>query len=314
MNLEINENFGVKLMKHLLSMEDAREEVDEILDLAGKFKMRAIPGEPLAKKSLAMIFEKASTRTRVSFEVGMYQLGGNALYLSSDDLQLGRGEIIEDTARTMSRYVDGVMIRAIEHEDVLEFSLNSSIPVINGLTNKEHPCQALADLLTIYESKGSFNVTLSFIGDGNNVCNSLLFASAFTGMDMNVVCPPQYKPDFEIVKKAEEYAEKTGSKLKITDNIEEGLKDTDVIYTDVWVSMGDEAEASKRISDLKDYQVNREALTLADPNAIVMHCLPAVRGQEITEEVINSDQSVIWNQAENRLHAQKAILYRLLKD
>jgi len=301
-------------MRHLLSMEDARGEVEEILDLAGKFKKGEIPGEPLAKKSLAMIFEKASTRTRVSFEVGMYQLGGNALYLSKDDLQLGRGEIIADTAKAMSRYVDGVMIRAIEHEDVLEFSKNSSVPVINGLTNKEHPCQAFADLLTIYESKGNFNVTLSYIGDGNNVCNSLLFAAAFVGMDMNVVCPSQYKPDFEIVKKAEEYAQETGSKIKITDNVEEGLKGVDVIYTDVWVSMGDEAEESKRINDLKDYQINRNTIKLADPGAIVMHCLPAIRGQEITEEIINSDQSVIWDQAENRLHAQKAILYRLLKD
>jgi len=301
-------------MKHLLSMEDARDEVDEILNLAGKFKKGKISGEPLAKKSLAMIFEKASTRTRVSFEVGMYQLGGNALYLSRDDLQLGRGEIIEDTAKAMSRYVDGVMIRAIEHDDVLEFSQNSSVPVINGLTNREHPCQAFADLLTIYESKGSFDVTLSYIGDGNNVCNSLLFASAFVGMDMNVVCPSDYKPDFEIVKKAEEYAEMSGSKIKITDNIEEGLKGSDVIYTDVWVSMGDEAETSKRINDLKNYQVNKEALKLADPDVIVMHCLPAIRGQEITDDVINSDHSVIWDQAENRLHAQKAILYKLLKD
>jgi len=301
-------------MRNLLSMEDARDGVEEILDLAGKFKKREIPGEPLAKKSLAMIFEKASTRTRVSFEVGMYQLGGNALYLSRDDLQLGRGEIIEDTAKAMSRYVDGVMIRAIKHQDVLEFSKNSDVPVINGLTDKEHPCQAFADLLTIYESKGNFDVTLSYIGDGNNVCNSLLLASAFVGMDMNVVCPPQYTPDFEIVKKAEEYAEKTGSKIKITNNVDEGLKDADVVYTDVWVSMGDEAEASRRINDLKDYQVNREALKLANPKAIVMHCLPAIRGQEITEEIINSDQSVIWDQAENRLHAQKAILYKLLKD
>lgn len=301
-------------MKHLLSMEDARDEVDEILNLAGKFKKGEIPGEPLAKKSLAMIFEKASTRTRVSFEVGMYQLGGNALYLSRDDLQLGRGEIIEDTAKAMSRYVDGVMIRAIEHDDVLEFSQNSSVPVINGLTNREHPCQAFADLLTIYESKGSFDAMLSYIGDGNNVCNSLLFASAFVGMDMNVVCPPDYKPDFEIVKKAEEYAEMSGSKIKITDNIEEGLKGSDVIYTDVWVSMGDEAETSKRINDLKNYQVNKEALKLADPDVIVMHCLPAIRGQEITDDVINSGHSVIWDQAENRLHAQKAILYKLLKD
>lgn len=301
-------------MKHLLSMEDAYGEVDEILDLAGKFKREEIPGGPLAKKSLAMIFEKSSTRTRVSFEVGMYQLGGNALYLSTDDLQIGRGEPMEDTAKVMSRYVDGIMIRAKEHRDVLRLSKYSDIPVINGLTNLEHPCQAFADLLTIYESKGSFDVTISYLGDGNNVCNSLLFASAFVGMDMNVVCPPEYKPDFEIVKKAEEYAEKSGSKIKITDNLEAGLKGVDIVYTDVWVSMGDETEASKRVRDLRPYQVNNEALRLANPDVIVMHCLPAIRGQEITEEIINSDHSVIWDQAENRLHAQKAILYKLLKD
>lgn len=299
-------------MKHLLSMEDAKDHVDEILDLAGKFKRNEIPGEPLAKKTLAMIFEKASTRTRISFEVGMYQLGGNALYLSTDDLQIGRGEPIEDTAKVMSRYVDGIMIRAKEHQDVLKLSKYSDIPVINGLTNLEHPCQAFADLLTIYESKKSFDVTLSYVGDGNNVCNSLLFASAFVGMDMNVVCPPQYNPDPEIVKKALKYAENTGSKIKITDDLEEGIKGTDVIYTDVWVSMGDENEASKRISDLKDYQVNRDILNLANEGAVVMHCLPAIRGQEITEDIINCDQSAIWDQAENRLHAQKAILYKLL--
>lgn len=299
-------------MKHLLSMEDAKDHVDEILDLAGKFKKQEIPGEPLAKKSLAMIFEKASTRTRISFEVGMYQLGGNALYLSRDDLQIGRGEPIEDTAKVMSRYVDGIMIRAIEHEDVLKLSKYSDIPVINGLTNLEHPCQAFADLLTIYESKKSFDITLSYIGDGNNVCNSLLFASAFVGMDMNVVCPPQYRPDPEIVKKALKYAEKSGSKIKITDDLKEGIKGTDVIYTDVWVSMGDENEASRRISELKGYQVNRDVLNLANEGTIVMHCLPAIRGQEITEDIINCDQSAIWDQAENRLHAQKAILYKLL--
>lgn len=299
-------------MKHLLSMEDAKDHVDEILDLAGKFKRNEIPGEPLAKKTLAMVFQKASTRTRISFEVGMYQLGGNALYLSTDDLQIGRGEPIEDTAKVMSRYVDGIMIRAKEHQDVLKLSKYSDIPVINGLTNLEHPCQAFADLLTIYESKKSFDVTLSYVGDGNNVCNSLLFASAFVGMNMNVVCPLQYSPDAEIVKKALKYAEKSGSKIKITDDLEEGIKGSDVIYTDVWVSMGDEDEASKRISDLKGYQVNKDVLNLANEKAIVMHCLPAIRGQEITEEIINCDQSAIWDQAENRLHAQKAILYKLL--
>ena len=299
-------------MKHLLSMEDARDHINEILDLAEKFKKQEIPGEPLAKKALAMIFEKASTRTRISFEVGMYQLGGNALYLSREDLQLGRGEIIEDTAKAMSRYVDGVMIRAKEHQDVLEFSSYSDVPVINGLTNLEHPCQAFADLLTIKERKKSFDVTLAFVGDGNNVCNSLLLASAFVGMDMNVVCPPGYEPDAEIFKKAKEYAKGTEAELKIINDVEEGVEGAQVIYTDVWISMGDENEASKRIKDFAAYQVNENLMKKADDDAIIMHCLPAIRGQEITAEMINSKQSAIWDQAENRLHAQRAVLYKLL--
>lgn len=301
------------MMKHLLSMEDARDHMDEILDLAEKFKKQKIPGEPLAKKVLAMVFEKASTRTRISFEVGMYQLGGNALYLSRDDLQLGRGEIIEDTAKVMGRYVDGVMIRAKEHQDVLEFSKYSGVPVINGLTNLEHPCQALADLLTIKERKGGFDAKLAYVGDGNNVCNSLLFASAFMGMDMNVVCPPDYKPNTVIFKKAKKYASNTGSELKLVNDVYEGVKGAGIIYTDVWVSMGDEDEASKRIKDLAKYQLNENLLKKADPDAIIMHCLPAIRGQEITAGMINSRQSAIWDQAENRLHAQKAILYKMLK-
>ena len=301
-----------EIMKHLLSMEDAQDHVDEILDLAVKFKNQEIPGEPLAKKTLAMVFQKASTRTRISFEVGMYQLGGNALYLSTDDLQIGRGEPIEDTAKVMSRYVDGVMIRAKEHEDVLTLSKYSDIPVINGLTNLEHPCQAFADLLTIKERKNSFDIKFAFVGDGNNVCNSLLLASAFVGMDMSVVCPPGYEPDAEIFKKAKEYAEETGAKLEITNDIE-GVQDAQAIYTDVWISMGDEKESSKRIQDFSSYQVNESLMEKADPDAIIMHCLPAIRGQEITEEMINSNQSAIWDQAENRLHAQKAVLYKLLK-
>ncbi|WP_414470009.1 ornithine carbamoyltransferase [Methanobacterium sp. ACI-7] len=299
-------------MKHLLSMEDAKDHVDEILELAGKFKWQKIPGEPLAKKTLAMIFEKASTRTRISFEVGMYQLGGHALYLSRDDLQIGRGEPIEDTAKVMSRYVDGIMIRAKEHEDVLKLSQYSDIPVINGLTNLEHPCQAFADLLTIKEHKDSFDVKLAFVGDGNNVCNSLLLASAFVGMDMNVVCPPGYEPDAEIFKLAKKYAEETGAELNIINDAHEGIQDVDIVYTDVWISMGDEAESSKRIKDLGKYQVNEDLMKNADDEAIIMHCLPAIRGQEITDEMINSKQSAIWDQAENRLHAQKAVLYKLL--
>ncbi|SCG86897.1 ornithine carbamoyltransferase [Methanobacterium congolense] len=299
-------------MKHLLSVTDAEDSIFEILEKAAEFKEDPIMGQPLKNKTLAMIFEKASTRTRVSFEVAMFHMGGSGLYLSADDLQLGRGEIIEDTARAMTRYVDGVMIRAKEHEDVLKFAEYSNVPVINGLTNKEHPCQALTDLLTIKEHKGTYKVKLVFVGDGNNVCNSLLLAAALVGMDMTAVCPAGYEPDAEIFEKAREYAKKSGSKIELTSDIQEGLEGADVIYTDVWVSMGDEAEASKREEDFKDYQVNMEFLKHAKEDAIVMHCLPAIRGQEITDEVINSPQSVIWDQAENRMHTQKAVLYNLL--
>ncbi|ADZ08343.1 Ornithine carbamoyltransferase [Methanobacterium lacus] len=300
-------------MKHLLSVLDAKDEIFEILELAGKFKEDPYGLKPLENKTLAMIFEKASTRTRISFEMAMLHLGGNPLYLSAADMQLGRGEIIEDTAMVMSRYVDGVMIRAKEHEEVVKFSEHSTVPVINGLTNKEHPCQALTDIFTIYEHKQSYNVKMAFLGDGNNVCNSLLLACAYVGMDMTVVCPLGYEPDAEIYDEALKIAEKTGSKIEITPIVSEGVKDADIIYTDVWVSMGDEAEKLKRIEDLKNYQVNMELLTFAKPDACVMHCLPAIRGQEITDEVMKSDSSIIWDQAENRMHVQTAVLYNILK-
>ena len=300
-------------MKHLLSVLDAKDEIFEILEFAEKFKKEPYGQKPLENKTLAMIFEKASTRTRISFEMAMLHLGGNPLYLSAADMQLGRGEIIEDTAMVMSRYVDGVMIRAKEHEEVVEFSEFSSVPVINGLTNKEHPCQALTDIFTIYEHKQSYKVKMAFLGDGNNVCNSLLLACAYVGMDMTVVCPQGYEPDAVIYKEALIIAEKTGSKIEITPIVSEGVKDADIIYTDVWVSMGDEAEKLQRIEDLKNYQVNMELLTFAKPDACVMHCLPAIRGQEITDEVMKSDSSIIWDQAENRMHVQTAILYNILK-
>lgn len=301
-------------MEHLLSITDAEDNIFKILEQAKKFKKDPIMGEPLKSKTLAMIFEKASTRTRVSFEVAMFHLGGSGLYLSASDLQLGRGEIVEDTARAMTRYVDGVMIRAKEHGDVVKFAEYSNVPVINGLTNLEHPCQALTDILTIYEKKKTFKVKLAFVGDGNNVCNSLLLAAALVGMDMTVVCPEKYEPNPEIFKKAQSYAQKSGSKLEITSEVSEGVKDADVVYTDVWVSMGDEKDTLKRMEDFKEYQVNMDLLKMARHDAIVMHCLPAVRGQEITDEVINCSQSVIWDQAENRMHTQKAVLYNLLKD
>lgn len=299
-------------MMHLLSALDARNNVWDILEDTKEFKLGKGPDKPLKDKSLAMIFEKASTRTRMSFEVGMYQLGGQPLYLSASDLQLGRGEIIEDTARAMSRYVDGVMIRAREHDDVLQFARYSDVPVINGLTNLEHPCQAFTDIFTINEWKNTFDLQMTFMGDGNNVCNSLLLATAMVGMDFTVACPSSYEPDQIILKDAQKVARKTGSVIKITSDVQEAVEGADVIYTDVWVSMGDESEESQRLTDLKNYQVNRDILKMANPDAMVLHCLPAIRDQEITEEVLNGPQSAVWDQAENRLHVQKAIMNWLL--
>lgn len=301
-------------MQHVLSVLDIQDQISDILKQAQIFKEGYGAGEPLKGKTLAMVFEKSSTRTRISFEVAMYQLGGFPLYLSTSDLQLGRGEIVEDTSRAMTRYVDGVMIRAREHHDVVKFSKYSRVPVINGLTNLEHPCQALADMLTILERKGTFKVKMVYVGDGNNVVNSLLLATALLGMDFTVACPPGYEPNPEITKKAVKIAKKTGSNLEVTHNAQKAVEGADVLYTDVWVSMGDEEEKEQRLKDLQAYQINAEMLKLADPGAIVLHCLPAVRDQEITEEVLNGPQSAVWDQAENRLHVQKALLYHLIRD
>lgn len=300
-------------MKHLLSICDIQHQVSMLLEIADKFKKNQMEKNPLQGKTLAMIFEKSSTRTRISFEVGMNQLGGTGLYLSTNDLQIGRGEPISDTARAMSRYVDGIMIRATKHTDVMELAKNSTVPVINGLTDLEHPCQALADMQTIKENKGNFKGKLVFAGDGNNVCNSLLLISAILGMDMTVACPVGYEPPAEILKKATTMARESGAHLEITSNIKSAVTDADVIYTDVWVSMGDESQIKERIQSFKPYQVNEELMSLARENAIFMHCLPAIRGQETTKEVIDGPQSVVWDQAENRLHAQKAVMYSFLK-
>lgn len=300
-------------MKHLLSALDAQNHLDTILEIAGKFKKGQGPVKPLKGKSLAMVFEKASTRTRMSFEVGMYQLGGHPLYLSASDLQLGRGEIIPDTARAMSRYVDGIMIRAREHQDVIEFARYADIPVINGLTNLEHPCQAFTDIFTIQERKNTLDLQMTFMGDGNNVCNSLLLATAMVGMNFTVACPEGYEPDQLILKDAQKIAQNSGSVIKVTSDVNEAVKGADVLYTDVWVSMGDEEEETQRIIDMQEYQVNQDILSRANEDAMVLHCLPAIRGQEITEEVLNGSQSAVWDQAENRLHVQKAIMYLLLK-
>lgn len=301
-------------MENLLSMTDAKDEVQNILDIASKLKSGQISDKALTDKYLGMIFEKSSTRTRVSFEVGMQQLGGSALYLSSNDLQIGRGEPIPDTARVLSRFLDCIMIRAKSHETVEELIKYSDIPIINGLTDKEHPCQTFADLLTIKEHLGDFNRKFVFIGDGNNVCNSLLLGAAYTGMDMTVACPEGYEPDEKIYALAQEEAKQTGSNITIEHDVHKAVENADILYTDVWVSMGDEEETEERQRVLKDYQINSQLLSEANEDVIVMHCLPAIRGQEITDDVMTGSQSAIWDQAENRLHAQKAILYLLLKD
>lgn len=301
-------------MENLLSMTDAKEEIFDILDIASRLKSGEIKEKPLVDKYLGMIFEKSSTRTRVSFEVGMNQLGGTPLYLSSNDLQIGRGEPISDTARVLSRFLDCIMIRAKSHETVKELIKYADIPIINGLTDKEHPCQTFADLLTIREYKGDFNRKFVFIGDGNNVCNSLLLGAAYTGMDMTVACPEGYEPDEEIYNLALEEAKQTGAHITIEHDIHKAVENADILYTDVWVSMGDEEEAEERQRVLQEYQINSQLLSEAKPDAIVMHCLPAIRDQEITDEVMTSEQSAIWDQAENRLHAQKAILYTLIND
>lgn len=300
-------------MSDLLSVCDIQNDVENILEIAKKFKEGKIEGKPLEGKALAMIFQKSSTRTRVSFDVGMYQLGGRPIFLSSSDLQMGRGEPISDTAKVLSRFVDGIMIRAIEHDDVVELAEYSDVPVISGLTNLEHPCQALADMLTIKEHLGEFKgKKLCFVGDGNNVCNSLLLITAILGMDMSVACPEGYEPNEDILKRAEKLASENNAKITITPDIKEAVSNSDAIYTDVWVSMGDEAEEVKRQKDLRPYQVNEELMSYANPDAIFMHCLPAIRGEEVTSEVIDGPQSVIYDEAENRLHAQKAVLYHFL--
>ena len=301
-------------MQNFISITDAKGEIKNLVELGEKLKKEEQAQTLLKNKTLGMIFEKASTRTRISFEVGMYQLGGMALYLPKSELQLGRGEPIADTAKVMSRFLDAIMIRSKNHDDVLTLGKYANIPVISGLTDKEHPCQVIADLLTIKEYKNTFNLKLVFIGDGNNVCNSLLLAAPEVGMDMTVACPKGYEPDEEIYQQALKTAKKTNTKISIEHDINEAVKDADVLYTDVWVSMGDEAEKAKREEIFKPYQINQELLNKANKNAIVLHCLPAIRNQEITEEVINGPQSAIWDEAENRLHAQKAILYTLLKD
>ena len=301
-------------MGSLLSISDIKDDVKHILELASKIKAGEIEEKPLEGKTLAMIFQKSSTRTRVSFDVGMYQLGGRAIFLSSNDLQMGRGEPISDTAKVLSRFVDGIMIRAIKHSDVEELAKYSDVPVINGLTDLEHPCQALADMLTFKEHLGDWEgKKICFVGDGNNVSNSLLLIAPLLGMDMSLACPKGYEPAEEIIKTAHEYAQENNTEIVITDDIGVAMENVDAVFTDVWVSMGDEAEAAQREKDFAPFQVNNDLMSLANDGAIFMHCLPAIRGKEVTADVIDGPQSVIYEEAENRMHAQKAVLYHYLK-
>lgn len=300
-------------LEHFISIHDITvDEFHHLLDLGLKLKKerkQGIPHPILKGKTLGMIFTKASTRTRVSFETGMYQLGGFPIFLSANDIQLGRGESIYDTANVMSRFVDGIMIRTFAHQDVLDLAKYGSIPIINGLTDLLHPCQVMADLMTVYEKKGKLEgLKLAYIGDGNNMANSLLYGCAKAGMDISVATPEGYEPDAEVSENAKSDAKETGANILITHDPFEAIADADVVCTDTWVSMGQEAEKAERIKIFEDYRVDGELFSQSKEDSIFIHCLPAYRGFEVTEDVIDGPRSVIFDEAENRLHAQKAVL------
>lgn len=304
--------------KHLLRLSDySSDEILQVLSLAVKLKdqlKQGIRPKLLEGKILAMIFTKSSTRTRVSFEAGIYQLGGTAQFLSSNDIQLGRGEPISDTAKVLSRMVDGIMIRTFKQSDVEGLAKYGSIPVINGLTDLLHPCQILADLLTYYEHIGSFEGKLAFIGDGNNVANSLLVGCSKLGMDISVACPEGFEPDKNVLSAAKEAATLSGSKIVITRDPEEAALGASAVYTDVWASMGQESVATEKYKHFTEYQVNEKLMSLCKKNAIFLHCLPAHRSEEVTAGVIDGYQSAVFDEAENRLHAQKAVMVLLMQD
>lgn len=299
--------------KSLASLRSlTREEIEQILKTAELLKLQLYRGEEhalLRGKTLAMIFEKASTRTRVSFEVGMYQLGGQALYLSAGDLQLGRGETIADTARVLSRYGQGIMARVFAHQTILDLIQNASVPVINGLSDFSHPCQGLADLFTIYEKKGRLaGLKLAYVGDGNNVAHSLIYGCAKVGLNITLGCPKGYEPKSEVVTQAKEDARRNGSAVRVVNDPQEAVQGADAIYTDVWASMGQEKEHGQRVQLFTPFQVNTRLVKEAQEDYIFLHCLPAHRGEEVTDEVADSRNSVIFDQAENRMHTQKALL------
>lgn len=301
-------------MKHLLKLSDLSEnEIIKLLNLADQLKYEKkhnIAHQHLKGKTLGMIFQKASTRTRVSFETGMYQLGGMALFLSSNDLQIGRGEPVEDTARVLSRYLDGIMIRTFEQDEVEKLAKYGSIPIINGLTDYAHPCQVLADLMTIREYKGSFKgLTMSYIGDGNNMANSLIVGGLKVGMNVRIACPENYRPATEVLEFTKGYE----GMFYMTDKPQDAVEGADIVITDVWTSMGQEKEKEERRVAFAGYQINEELLKVAKRDCLVMHCLPAHRGEEISAETFEKHSEEIFDEAENRLHAQKAVLVTLMK-
>ena len=295
-------------MKNILSVLDYKDEVNDLIKNSIKLKKSKRKfSKKLKNKNIGLLFEKKSTRTRVSFESGINQLGGNTLFLDSSSLQLGRGESISDTAKVLSRYLDAIIYRSNSNQSMKKLSNSSNIPIINALDNKEHPCQILSDLLTIYEKKETFKNKLVYVGDGNNVCNSLLLGSSIVGMDMVVSTPKDFKPNQEIFKKAKEISKRNGSMIKYIKDPKKAVEKSDIIYTDVWISMG-EKKSENKINKLKKYQVNKKLLKNAKKEVMIMHCLPAHRGFEITDDVLDSSNSVVFDQAENRLHSQKALL------
>lgn len=304
--------------KDLLSMgELSKEEIEQIIETAENLKIRAKMGEfpPILKgKTLGMIFQKNSTRTRVSFEVGMFQLGGHALFLAANELQLGRGETIGDTAQVLSRYVDGILIRTYSHKDVVELAKYADVPVINALTDYSHPTQVLTDLFTVYEKKGTLaGLKMTYVGDGNNnMANSLIIGAAKVGLNITIASPKGYEPTAQVVAEAKEFAKLNGSVVEVTNDPIAGVSGADVLYTDVWISMGQEKEAEERKVVFQPFQLNSSLVAKAKPDAIVMHCLPAIRGMDITDEVMDGPQSVVFDQAENRMHTHKAIMAVLI--
>ena len=304
------------MKKDLLSIQDlSAQDILAILDLAADIKANSGKyASALKGKSIGLIFQKPSNRTRVSFEIGMFQMGGHSIYLGSSELGMGGRESVKDVACVLSRYLNGIVARTYKHEVVEDLAKHASIPIINGLSDMAHPCQALGDMFTIREKFGTFKgVTLAYIGDGNNVLNSLMIAAARLGVDVKAATPVTYEPDPAMIRLAKTVAKKSGSRVEFSNDPHKAAKDADVLYTDVWISMGQEKEAQERVKAFKEYQLNDKLLKLAKTMCVVMHCLPAHRGQEITDSVMDSNHSIVYDQAENRMHVQKAVLLKLLK-